>query len=163
MAYHSDPDGPVIDKGAFRARIIEVCGIVFLTFIIIFIVGKVLNRRSKRLESAIDSSKIDLQYSPYNYSINNTDDAITYTLWGEGCTSVSQKAYGGDPDSIIEWRKTKDNVLHYANEFDITFDVKDLKDIDITVKLVSENDHNLVLLVFKNTENVYDIVRDIGG
>lgn len=163
MAYQHDPDGPVVDRGALRARILEVCGIILLAFIIVFIVVKVKNRKSKRMESAINSSKIDLQYSPYNYSISSTDEAVTFTLWGDGCTSASRKAYDGNPESVIEWRKIKDNVLSYANEIDITFNLKELKDIDITVKLVGENDRDLVLLVFKNSENIYDIVRDIGG
>jgi hypothetical protein len=163
MAYHSDPDGPVVDRGALRARILEVCGIVLLAFIVVFIIGKVRNRKSKRIESAINSSKIDLKYSPYNYSFSNSDDSVEVSLWGDGLTAVSRKAFDGDPESKVEWRKIKDNVLSYVNELDINFSLERVDDIEITVKLVGENDHSLVLLVFKNTENIYDIVRDIGG
>lgn len=163
MAYHSDPDGPVVDRGALRARILEICGIVLLAFIVVFAIGKVRNRKSKRIESAINSSKIDLKYSPYNYSFNNSDDSVEVSLWGDGLTAVSRKAFDGDPESKVEWRKIKDNVLSYVNELDINFSLERVDDIEITVKLVGENDHSLVLLVFKNTENIYDIVRDIGG
>ena len=163
MAYQHDSDGPVVDKGAFRARIIEVCGVVALAFAIVFIVMKVAQPKSKKIESAIDSSKIDLQYSPYNYSISQTENSVTFTLWGDGLTAVSRKAFDGDSESVVEWRKVKDNIFHYANTIDINFDLKDIEDIDITVQLVGENNHSLVLLVFKNQKDIYDIVRDIGG
>lgn len=163
MAYQQNPDGPVVDKGAFRARILEVCGICLVGFIIVFLVIKLTNTKEKRIEKALSSIKIDLQYSPYNYKINNTEDSLTFILWGDGLTALSRKAYDGHYESQIEWRKTKDNILTYANGIDIELNIRDIKDMEVTVQLVGEDDHSLVLLVFKNLKDIYDIVRDIGG
>ena len=163
MAYQHDPDGPVVDKGALRARIFEVCGIIFVSIIIVTIIIKILRPDSKKIEEALDSIKIDLKYSPYNYKIINTDDSITVYLWGDGLTATSKKAYNGDFESQVEWRKTKDNILSYANGIDIDLGIRDLRNVDVTVQLVGEDDHSLVLLVYKNQKDIYDIVRDIGG
>ena len=159
MAYHSDPDGPVIDKGALRARIIEVCGIVFVAGLIIFIVLKVMRPESKRKESAVDISKVELRYSPYFYSIDSSDDVLTVSLWESGLTAVSKKAYDGDSEAVAEWNKTKYNVLQYANSIDTNLILNDVEGMTVFVQVVNEDNHERKLLVFKNCELVYDVTK----
>lgn len=159
MAYHSDPDGPVIDKGALRARIIEVCGIVFVAGLIIFIVLKVMRPESKRKESAVDISKVELRYSPYFYSIDSSDDVLTVSLWESGLTAASKKAYDGDSEALAEWNKTKYNVLQYANSIDANLILNDVEDMTVFVQVVNEDNHERKLLVFKNCELVYDVTK----
>lgn len=159
MAYHSDPDGPVIDKGSFRARIIEVCGIVFVAGLIIFIVLKVMRPESKRKESAVDISKVELRYSPYFYSIDSSDDVLTVSLWESGLTAVSKKAYDGDSEALAEWNKTKYNVLQYANSIDANLILNDVEGMTVFVQVVNEDNHERKLLVFKNCKLVYDVTK----
>ena len=159
MAYHSDPDGPVIDKGALRARIIEVCGIVFVAGLIIFIVLKVMRPESKRKESAVDISKVELRYSPYFYSIDSSDDVLTVSLWESGLTAASKKAYDGDSEALAEWNKTKYNVLQYANSIDTNLILNDVEGMTVFVQVVNEDNHERKLLVFKNCELVYDVTK----
>lgn len=159
MAYHSDPDGPVIDKGALRARIIEVCGIVFVAGLIIFIVLKVMRPESKRKESAVDISKVELRYSPYFYSIDSSDDVLTVSLWESGLTAASKKAYDGDSEALAEWNKTKYNVLQYANAIDTNLILNDVEGMTVFVQVVNEDNHERKLLVFKNCELVYDVTK----
>ena len=159
MAYHSDPDGPVIDKGAFRARVIEVCGIVFVAGLIIFIVMKVMRPESKRKESAIDIARIELQYSPYFYSIDSSDDVITVSLWESGLTATAKKAYDGDSVSAAKWDKIKYNVLQYANTIDSNLIQNDVEGMTVFVQVVNEDNHDRKLLVFKNCEIVYDSTK----
>jgi hypothetical protein len=159
MAYHSDPDGPVIDKGALRARIIEVCGIVFVAGLIIFIVLKVMRPESKRKESAVDISKVELRYSPYFYSIDSSDDVLTVSLWESGLTAASKKAYDGDSEAVAEWNKTKYNVLQYANAIDTNLILNDVEGMTVFVQVVNEDNHERKLLVFKNCELVYDVTK----
>ena len=159
MAYHSDPDGPVIDKGALRARIIEVCGIIAVSAFIIFIVLKVARPESKRKESAVDISKVELRYSPYFYSIDSSDDVLTVSLWESGLTAVSKKAYDGDNEAVAEWNKTKYNVLQYANAIDTNLILNDVEGMTVFVQVVNEDNHERKLLVFKNCELVYDVTK----
>ena len=159
MAYRSDPDGPVIDKGALRARIIEVCGIVFVAGLIIFIVLKVMRPESKRKESAVDISKVELRYSPYFYSIDSSDDVLTVSLWESGLTAASKKAYDGDSEALAEWNKTKYNVLQYANSIDTNLILNDVEGMTVFVQVVNEDNHERKLLVFKNCELVYDVTK----
>jgi len=159
MAYHSDPDGPVIDKGALRARIIEVCGIIAVSALIIFIVLKVARPESKRKESAVDISKVELRYSPYFYSIDSSDDVLTVSLWESGLTAASKKAYDGDSEALAEWNKTKYNVLQYANSIDANLILNDVEGMTVFVQVVNEDNHERKLLVFKNCELVYDVTK----
>lgn len=159
MAYHSDPDGPVIDKGALRARIIEVCGIIAVSALIIFIVLKVARPESKRKESAVDISKVELRYSPYFYSIDSSDDVLTVSLWESGLTAASKKAYDGDSEAVAEWNKTKYNVLQYANSIDTNLILNDVEGMTVFVQVVNEDNHERKLLVFKNCELVYDVTK----
>ena len=159
MAYHSDPDGPVIDKGALRARIIEVCGIIAVSAFIIFIVLKVARPESKRKESAVDISKVELRYSPYFYSIDSSDDVLTVSLWESGLTAASKKAYDGDSEAVAEWNKTKYNVLQYANSIDTNLILNDVEGMTVFVQVVNEDNHERKLLVFKNCELVYDVTK----
>lgn len=159
MAYHSDPDGPVIDKGALRARIIEVCGIIAVSALIIFIVMKVMRPESKRKESAVDISKVELRYSPYFYSIDSSDDVLTVSLWESGLTAASKKAYDGDSEALAEWNKTKYNVLQYANAIDTNLILNDVEGMTVFVQVVNEDNHERKLLVFKNCELVYDVTK----
>lgn len=159
MAYHSDPDGPVIDKGALRARIIEVCGIIAISSFIIFIVLKVARPESKRKESAVDISKVELRYSPYFYSIDSSDDVLTVSLWESGLTAASKKAYDGDSEALAEWNKTKYNVLQYANAIDTNLILNDVEGMTVFVQVVNEDNHERKLLVFKNCELVYDVTK----
>lgn len=159
MAYHSDPDGPVIDKGALRARIIEVCGIIAVSALIIFIVMKVMRPESKRKESAVDISKVELRYSPYFYSIDSSDDVLTVSLWEYGLTAASKKAYDGDSEALAEWNKTKYNVLQYANAIDTNLILNDVEGMTVFVQVVNEDNHERKLLVFKNCELVYDVTK----
>ena len=163
MAYHSDPDGPVIDKGAFRARIIEVCGIVFLGGILIFILTKIFMPNEKKIDVALDITKLELRYSPYLYSITHTDDVVTVTLWGSGLAAESKKAFDGDPEQVIEWEKTKKNILEYIEKICLNLAVSDVENVELVVKLVNENNHDRVLLVFTGADITYDIVRDSKG
>ena len=159
MAYHSDPDGPVIDKGALRARIIEVFGIIAVSALIIFIVMKVMRPESKRKESAVDISKVELRYSPYFYSIDSSDDVLTVSLWESGLTATSKKAYDGDSEAVAEWNKTKYNVLQYANAIDTNLILNDVEGMTVFVQVVNEDNHERKLLVFKNCELVYDVTK----
>ena len=159
MAYHSDPDGPVIDKGALRARIIEVCGIIAVSALIIFIVMKVMRPESKRKESAVDISKVELRYSPYFYSIDSSDDVLTVSLWESGLTATSKKAYDGDSEAVAEWNKTKYNVLQYAYAIDTNLILNDVEGMIVFVQVVNEDNHERKLLVFKNCELVYDVTK----
>ena len=159
MAYRSDPDGPVIDKGALRARIIEVCGIIAVSAFIIFIVLKVARPESKRKESAVDITKVELRYSPYFYSIDSSDDVLTVSLWESGLTAASKKAYDGDSEAVAEWNKTKYNVLQYANSIDANLILNDVEGMTVFVQVVNEDNHERKLLVFKNCELVYDVTK----
>lgn len=159
MAYHSDPDGPVIDKGALRARIIEVCGIIAVSALIIFIAMKVMRPESKRKESAVNISKVELRYSPYFYSIDSSDDVLTVSLWESGLTATSKKAYDGDSEALAEWNKTKYNVLQYANAIDTNLILNDVEGMTVFVQVVNEDNHERKLLVFKNCELVYDVTK----
>lgn len=159
MAYHSDPDGPVIDKGALRARIIEVCGIITISALIIFIILKIARPESKRKESAVDITKVELRYSPYFYSIDSSDDVLTVSLWESGLTAVSKKAYDGDSEALAEWNKTKYNVLQYANSIDANLILNDVEGMTVFVQVVNEDNHERKLLVFKNCELVYDVTK----
>lgn len=159
MAYHSDPDGPVIDKGALRARIIEVCGIIAISALIIFIVLKIARPESKRKESAVDITKVELRYSPYFYSIDSSDDVLTVSLWESGLTAASKKAYDGDSEALAEWNKTKYNVLQYANSIDANLILNDVEGMTVFVQVVNEDNHERKLLVFKNCELVYDVTK----
>ena len=159
MAYRSDPDGPVIDKGALRARIIEVCGIIAVSAFIIFIVLKVARPESKRKESAVDITKVELRYSPYFYSIDSSDDVLTVSLWESGLTAISKKAYDGDSEALAEWNKTKYNVLQYANSIDTNLILNDVEGMTVFVQVVNEDNHERKLLVFKNCELVYDVTK----
>ena len=159
MAYHSDPDGPVVDRGALRARIIEVCGIIAVSALIIFIVLKVARPESKRKESAVDISKVELRYSPYFYSIDSSDDVLTVSLWESGLTAASKKAYDGDSEAVAEWNKTKYNVLQYANSIDANLILNDVEGMTVFVQVVNEDNHERKLLIFKNCERVYDVTK----
>ena len=160
MAYQHDPDGPIVDKGALRARIIEVCGIVFIAGIIIFVVMKVVRPKSKKIDLALDISKIELKYSPYNYLIDSSEDVVTISLWESGLTAISKKAFEGDSDAIAEWDKTKYNVLQYANAIDVNMVLEDVDGVTIIIQVVNENNHARKLLAFKDCSLVYDVTKE---
>ena len=159
MAYQHDPDGPVVDKGGFRARIIEACGVIALSCIIIFIVTKVLRPESKRMEEALDLTKLELKHSPYNYSVDSSEDVITVSLWESGLTITAKKASEGDPEAVAEWNKTKDSVLQYAYSIESNLYIEDITDIPIIVQVVNESNHSRTLLVYKNSKLVYDVTE----
>lgn len=159
MSYQHDPDGPIIDKDAFKARVLEVCGILFISGIIIFIVMKVMRPESKRIDDAISLAKLELKYSPYNYSFNNSDDVLTVNLWSSGLTATAKKASEGDLEAVKEWNATKDNVLQYAYAIDSNLFVEDIENITVLVQIVNENNHERKLLVFKNSTLVYDVTE----
>ena len=159
MAYQHDPDGPVIDKGALRARIFEVCGIILVTGIIVFIAIKIMRPNSKKIEDAEDLAKLELRYSPYFYSIDTSDDVMTVSLWESGLTATAIKASEGDPDAVEEWNKTRDNVLQYAYAIDSNLFIQDVEGITAIVQIVNESNHSRKLLVFKNSKLVYDVTE----
>lgn len=159
MAYQHDPDGPVIDKGAFRARIIEVCGIVFIAGIIILIVIKVMHPESKKIDIAIDISKLELKSSPYNYSFESSEDVLKVNLWRPDTVPIAKKAAEGDSDASAEWRLLKDNVLKYANAIDSNLALQDVQEITLIVQLVNEANHDRQLLIYKNCTLIYDVTE----
>ena len=66
MAYQHNPDGPVVDRGAFRAFLIEKGGFILLGAVVIFIIIKIFNSGSNLYDEAIDLIKLDLRKSRYN-------------------------------------------------------------------------------------------------
>lgn len=163
MAYQHDPDGPVVDKGALRAFILEKLGIILLGAIVLFILIKIFHTDSDKYEDALDLVKINLRHSQYNYSIEDSDKALAITLWSSGITSIAKQAYNGDTAALSDWSKVKDSILGIIHTVENDFILCDIKDVSLTVILVNEDNHNRALLVYKNDVIVYDIVNDKEG
>ncbi len=163
MAYQHDPDGPVVDKGAFRAFIIEKVGIVILGVIVIFIIIKVFSSEDNSLEGALDLIKIDLRHSRYNYTIDNSEKSFIVTIWESGTTTIAKKAYNGEKEALVDWGKVKDSVLDLTHTIEEDLIIANMKDISVTVILVNEDNHERSLLVFKDAVLKYDVVNETKG
>jgi len=163
MAYQHDPDGPVVDKGAFRAFIIEKAGIIILGVIVIFIIIKVFSSGDNSYESALDLIKIDLRHSRYNYIIDNSEKSFTITIWEPGTTTIAKKAYNGEKEALVDWGKVKDGVLDLVHTIEEDLIIANMKDISVTVIFVNEDNHERSLLVFKDTVLKYDVVNETKG
>ena len=162
MAYQHDPDGPVVDRGALRAFILEKLGIILLGAIVLFILIKIFHTDSDKYEDALDLVKIDLRHSQYHYSIEDSDKALAITLWSSGITSIAKKAYMCDQDALIEWNKIKDNVLKLITIIEEDLIINKIKDVTVVVYLVNENNHDRTLLVYQDLNLTYDVVFDVG-
>lgn len=163
MAYQHDPDGPVVDRGALRAFLLEKLGIIVLGGIVIFIIIKIFHNDTNKYEEALDLIKLDLRHSQYNYTIDDSDNALTIVLWSSGITSTAKKAYDGDFEALSGWGRIKDSVLTIIRSIETNFILCDVKDVTVTVHLVNEDNHDRTLLVFKDGVIVYDIVNDKEG
>lgn len=157
MSYRNED--PNIGGGFFSAQRIAIGGFFILVSVIIWIAIKATYTKDDRLNTAIDISKLELKHSPYNYSFESSEKVITVSLWQSGLTSESKKAYDGDKDAVLEWQKTKDNILQYANSIDVNLGLQDIHDITIIVQLVNEDNRARKLLVYKNCVQVYDVVE----
>lgn len=163
MAYQHDPDGPVVDRGALRAFILEKLGIILLGAIVLFILIKIFHTDSDKYEDALDLVKIDLRNSQYNYNIKDSDKALSITLWSTGITSTAKKAYENSIEAQMEWNRVKDSLLNIIHIIENDYIIFDIKDVSITVMLVNEDNHDRTLLVYKDGVIVYDIVNDKEG
>lgn len=163
MAYQHDPDGPVVDRGALRAFLLEKLGIIVLGGIVIFILIKIFHNDTDKYEEALDLIKLDLRHSQYNYTIDDSDKALTIVLWSSGITSIAKQAYNGDTAALSDWNKVKDSILGIIHTVENDFILCDIKDVSITVMLVNEDNHDRTLLVYKDNVIVYDIVNDKEG
>lgn len=160
MSYRNDDsNGNDVWGSSFSAQKIAIVGFCLLVTIVTWIVVKVTLTEDDRLNTAIDISKLELKHSPYNYSFESSEKVITVSLWQSGLTSESKKAYDGDKDAVMEWQKTKDNILQYANSIDVNMGLQDIKDITIIVQLVNEDNHARKLLVYKDCMLVYDVTK----
>jgi hypothetical protein len=160
MAYQHDPDGPVVDRGLFRAVSLAKAAVWFIIFAALSIGIYLIFPKSKRIDTAIDITRIELNYSPYNWSYENTDDALTISLWADGMTAKAKKAYSGNEEALKSWQKIKDNVNKYVHSIHVNLSLQEVEDITVTIKLLNDENRERSLLVYKNESLIYDIMND---
>lgn len=163
MAYQHDPDGPVVDRGALRAHLIEKLGFILLGVVIIFIIIKIFSTDFKRREEALSLIRLDLRHCRFNYTLDESETVLSITLWDTGITTIAKKAYNGEQDALSEWNKVKDNVLDIVHTVEEDLLIKKIKDVSVIVYLVNEDNHDRSLLVYKDGVMAYDIVNDKEG
>lgn len=159
MSYQHDSDGPDLTSGFFTARKLAAAAIFFIIGLSIYIGIRIIRSDKVRLDDAISISKLELKYSPYNYSFESSGDVLTVNLWKQDTVPVAKKAAEGDPEASADWGNLKDNVLQYANAIDSNLFVQDVKGITVIVQLVNESNHDKKLLVYKNCSLVYDVTK----
>lgn len=160
MAYQHDSDGPVVDKGGLRAAYIAYVAVGAL---LVFVVSAAIRHAfpdDKRLKIAVDITRIEISHSPYHYAFDTRENSLTVTLWEDGLSGTSLKAFNGEADSVAEWNKTKANVEEYLASIHQNLLIEDVQDVELVVKVVNESNRDRSLLVYKNWELVYDVVRD---
>ena len=163
MAYQHDPDGPVVDRGAFRAFLIEKGGFILLGAVVIFIIIKIFNSGSNLYDEAIDLIKLDLRKSRYNYTLDDSEKVITICLWETGITSMAKKAHDGDTAALKDWEDAKGTVCKIIQNIYEDLNSKKITDVTLIVKLVNENNKDRALLVYKDNVLAYDITSEKEG
>ena len=160
MSYkREDPNMDNVFADFFSSHILAKVGFLILLSLIITLAVKFLYTDEDRMNNAIDISKLELRHSPYNYTFESSENAITVSLWQSGITATSKKAYDGDKNALAEWQGIKDNVLKYANSIDVNLGLQDIKNITVILQLVNEDNHARKLLVFKNCKLIYDVTK----
>lgn len=166
MAYQHDPDGPVVDKGAFRARIFEVVGIWFVAFILIYIIIKILSHsdtpqtNQEKLDSYTKALAHIFANSAMQYTVDNSNGVVTVKAWGSGIASASKDAAEGNTALLEEWENMKESFRSLAKsmyESLLEFDIPGSK---VVLTVVNELNHDRSLLVFLNGELTYDAVAE---
>ncbi len=158
MAYQHDPDGPVIDRGAFRARIFEVFGIILLASIVVFIASKWIFNDEDLMENAQIYMNAFLASNTLDYTVSHSENTMTVKLWYDGLTAGAKKAYEGDEKSLKIWEDFKISTRDVAEQ--LLGQLRSLApDADLVLMVVNENNHARSLLVYKNGLLSYDVVQ----
>lgn len=171
MAYQQNPDGPVVDKGAFRARIFEVLGIIFFSIIIVSVILKLSNpeQDTKKLtnQEKLDLFKKDMAdifvQSPIQYSIQDSDGVVTIKTWQSGLVEDAKKAANGDRKALEGWETMKESIKATADSIYENLLLRDIPGAKVVLRVVNETNHDLSLLVYANGQLTYDVVRDTKG
>ena len=158
MSYHGNSDGPYVDKGALRAMFIA--GFLFVALVIAYFSitcsGPTYNDRLAAAESNI---KLELHYSIYNYSYDNSDGVISLKIWNTGVVSTAKKAAEGDAEALKSWEQLKSATLHYSDYIFDELESHEITGLNVVVMLVNESNHDLKLLTYKNGALVYDVTE----
>ena len=157
MAYQHDPDGPVVDEGGFRARYIAKVAVYVVILVVLGFFIRLLFTKEDRLDTVKDLIRLELQYSPYNYTYDYSDDVLVVTLWSTDYALTAKKASTGDSEAQENWQKIKENFSKYAVAIHNTMILKDFPDVDVTVKLVNEINRDRNLLIYHAGEIVYEV------
>lgn len=165
MAYQHDSDGPHADKGVLIAKIIAY----FATAAAILIISKIAINAMWGKDDSLDVVKIAieaefLKQNIINYQIKADTNTIDVSYWEEGMVTITKNAFQGDDDAVKRWNLQKEqmqNMASVVNDKKYLFDNVD--DIVVVFKLVNENNHARALLTYKNSQLVYDVVRDTKG
>lgn len=159
MAYKSDSDGPVVDKGAFRASFIAYFVGLVLIGVIFFIASKWIFSDEDLMENAQISISALLASNTLDYTISHSENIMTVKLWYSGLTAGAKKAYNGDAESLKTWDDFKISTRDLSEQ--LFGHLRTLApNADLVLMVVNEDNHSRSLLVYKNGVLSYDVVKD---
>lgn len=162
MAYRSDSDGPVADKGAFRAHIFAYCGTVILIGIISIIALKLLFTDEDLMENAQIYINSLLASNTTDYTIKHDKDTMTVKMWYPNLTAGAKKAYSGDAEALDQWETFKISAHDLSEQLYGQLTTL-APDTNLVLMIVNEDNHSRSLLVYKNGNMTYDVVKDQKG
>lgn len=158
MAYQHDSDGPVVDKGAFRASFIAYFLGLVLIGVIFFIAVKWIFNDEDLMENAQIYMNAFLASNTLDYTVSHSENTMTVKLWYDGLTAGAKKAYEGDEESLKIWEDFKISTRDLAEQ--LFGQLRTLApDADLVLMVVNENNHARSLLVYKNGLLSYDVVQ----
>ena len=159
MAYQHDSDGPVVDKGAFRASFIAYFLGLVLIGVIFFIAVKWIFNDDDLMENAQIYMNAFLASNTLDYTVSHSENTMTVKLWYDGLTAGAKKAYEGDEESLKIWEDFKISTRDVAEQ--LLGQLRTLApDADLVLMVVNENNHARSLLVYKNGQLSYDVVQE---
>lgn len=162
MAYRSDSDGPVADKGALRAHILAYCGTAFIIGIITLIASKLLFTNEDMIENAQIVINSILASNTTDYAISHDKDTMTVKLWYSGLTAGAKKAYNGDEEATEQWEAFKISAHNLSEQLQGELTTL-APDANFVLMVVNEDNHARSLLVYKNSNLTYDVVKEGKG
>ena len=158
MAYQHNADGPVVDKGSFRASFIAYFLGLVLIGVIFFIAVKWIFNDEDLMENAQIYMNALLASNTLDYTISHSENTMTVKLWYDGLTAGAKKAYEGDEASLESWETFKISTRDLAEQ--LFGQLRTLvPDADLVLMVVNENNHARSLLVYKNGLLSYDVVQ----
>ncbi len=162
MAYRSDSDGPIVDKGVFKAQTLAYCGAVVLIGIISIIALKLLFTDEDLMENAQIYINSVLASNTTDYTISHNKDTMTVKMWYSNLTAGAKKAYNGDPEALDQWETFKISAHDLSEQLYGQLTTL-APDTNLILMIVNEDNHSRSLLVYKNGNMTYDVVNDTKG